>query len=153
MVRERTQRVAYNVDEFSTTASKGRKRAAGKKKRSPLNPDLSMESDEGEQQESEGESEHEGEEEAAYSSKKEMLDDDEGSGSEEEVEAPKKPRQKPRKKAAKVAVVEKNADESMVGDSMMMVDREDSAVVSPARGAHQDMSMLIDDRGNNYYGK
>ena len=71
------------------------------------------------------------------------------SGSEEETEAPKKPKQRQSKKSATVAVVEKNAEESMVGDSMM-VDRESSAIVSPAR---QDTSLLIDDKGNNYYGK
>ena len=135
------------VDAFSTTARAGRKRGATKKKRSPLNPDLSMESDEGEQQESEAESDHE-EEEAAYSGTKEMLDD-EMSGSEEEMEAPKKPKKRQSKKSATVAVVEKNAEESMVGDSRM-VDRESSASVSPAR---QDTSLLIDDKGNNYYGK
>ena len=125
--------------EFSSEApSKGR-RGTRKKRHSPLNPDLSLESDE---EGAQGESESD-QEEAEYSrKKKDLLDTD----SDSEGEGQKA---KSRKGSATVAVVEKNVDENTVNDSMI-VDRESSAIVSPAR---QDVSMVVDDKRNNYFGK
>ena len=135
--------------EFSSEApSKGR-RGTRKKKRSPLNPDLSLESDE---EGAQGENESD-QEEAEYSrKKKDLLDtdsDSEGEAKEALAKQSSGQKAKSRKGSATVAVVEKNVDENTVNDSMI-VDRESSAIVSPAR---QDVSMVVDDKRNNYFGK
>ena len=112
---------------------------------------MSLESDE-EGAQSEIESDQE---EAEYSRKmKDSLDMSDGdSDGEDEKEISKQSsaqRRKPgNKKPMRVAVVQNTTDENMVNDSMI-VDRESSAIVSPAR---QDTKADLDDKGNNYYGK
>ena len=127
--RARKQTGFYKVDDFSVTASKRRK-GGPTKKRSTLNPDLSMDSDHDPEM-----SEEEEEEEvlASNEAKSQESSDDEGAFDKPEA----KPKRKPTTKKKDKEVVESKAvDETAI-----------TVVVSPSKVDE------IDDKGNTYFGK
>jgi hypothetical protein len=155
--RERKQTSLYAGDDFSVKAiksSRGKPGAGKKKKKSLLNPDLSLESD---QEMDSGDSS----DDEAYQKKKAALMEPDSSDDEEFTKKPKAKAKakakasKPRARktsvgtagATKKALVAAGVNTSTVSVAGV----NDTAVVSPAAaGNHPD---VIDDKGNNYYGK
>ena len=128
--RARKQTGFYKVDEFSVTASKGRK-GGGAKKRSTLNPDLSADSDR------ELEMSEEEEEEEVPASAEEKAQE---SSDDEALFA--KPAAKPKRKPAAKKKSKEALDESKAVDQTAM-----PVVVSPGKVDK------IDDKGNTFYGR
>jgi hypothetical protein len=149
--RERKQTSLYAGDDFSVKAiksSKGKPGAGRKKKKSLLNPDLSLESD----QEMDSDDSSDGE---AYQKKKAALMEPDSSDDEEFTKKPKPKASKPRARKASVgtagAAKKALAAAGVNASAVSVTGADDTAVVSPAAaGNHPD---VIDDKGNNYYGK
>ena len=127
--RARKQTGFYKVDDFSVTTSRRRK-GGSTKKRSTLNPDLSMDSDH------EPELSEDEEEEvilASNEAKSQESSDDDGVFAKPEV----KPKLKP---------ISKKKDKETV-KSKAVDDTATTVVVSPSKVDE------IDDKGNTYFGK
>jgi hypothetical protein len=127
--RARKQTGFYKVDDFSVTASKSRK-GSSKKKRSTLNPDLSLDSDR------ELEMLEEEEEEEVPTSNEAKAQ-----GSSDDEEAILEPELKPKRKP----IAKKKSKE--VNESKAVDETAMTVVVSPSKVDN------IDDKGNTYFGK
>ncbi len=132
--RARKQTGFYKVDEFSVTASKGRK-GGGAKKRSTLNPDLSADSD---RELEMSEEEEEEEVPASAEEKAQESSDDEALFAKPAAKPAAKPKRKPTAKPKRKEAL----DESKAMDQTVT-----TVVVSPGKVNE------IDDKGNTFYGR